>query len=83
MLDEPTTALDKTTEAQVLELVQRLRERFKATLVYVSHDLNVISEMCDRVLVMLEGRVVEEGPTAKVYRRPAQAPIGPSDGPAR
>ncbi len=72
VLDEPTTALDKTTEAQVLELVQRLRERFRATLVYVSHDLNVISEMCDRVLVMLEGRVVEEGPTAKVYRRPAQ-----------
>ncbi len=72
VLDEPTTALDKTTEAQVLELVQRLRERYRATLVYVSHDLNVISEMCDRVLVMLEGRVVEEGPTAKVYRTPTQ-----------
>jgi peptide/nickel transport system ATP-binding protein len=71
VLDEPTTALDKTTETQVLELVQRLRSRFNATLVYVSHDLNVISEMCDRVLVMLEGRVVEEGATAQVYGTPA------------
>jgi peptide/nickel transport system ATP-binding protein len=70
ILDEPTTALDKTTEIQVLELVQQLRRRFNAALVYVSHDLNVISEMCDRVLVMLEGRVVEEGPTRRVYREP-------------
>ena len=71
VLDEPTTALDKTTEAQVLELVQGLRDRYRATLVYVSHDLNVIAEMCDRVLVMLDGRVVEEGATAAVYGRPA------------
>ena len=56
--DEPTTALDKTTETQVLELVKSLRERFHTALVYVSHDLNVVSEMCDRVLVMLEGAVV-------------------------
>jgi peptide/nickel transport system ATP-binding protein len=70
VLDEPTTALDKTTEVQVLELVKRLRERFKATLIYVSHDLNVISEMCDRVVVMLEGRAVEEGATRQVYRNP-------------
>ncbi len=70
ILDEPTTALDKTTEIQVLELVRRLRERLGAALVYVSHDLNVISEMCDRVLVMLRGKVVEEGSVAQVYRRP-------------
>ncbi|MBN9428199.1 MAG: ABC transporter ATP-binding protein [Burkholderiales bacterium] len=68
VLDEPTTALDKTTEIQVLELVQQLRRRLNATLVYVSHDLNVISEMCDRVLVMLDGCIVEEGPTRQVYR---------------
>jgi peptide/nickel transport system ATP-binding protein len=73
ILDEPTTALDKTTEAQVLELVQSLRRRFGASLIYVSHDLNVISEMCDRVLVMLRGRVVEQGATARVYREPAEA----------
>jgi peptide/nickel transport system ATP-binding protein len=72
ILDEPTTALDKTTEIQVLELVKSLRNRFRTALVYVSHDLNLVSEMCDRVLVMLEGAVVEQGATAQVYRRPAQ-----------
>jgi len=71
ILDEPTTALDKTTEIQVLELVRSLRKRLNTALVYVSHDLNVVSEMCDRVLVMLRGAVVEEGPTARVYRQPS------------
>jgi peptide/nickel transport system ATP-binding protein len=71
ILDEPTTALDKTTEIQVLELVRGLRKRFDTALVYVSHDLNVVSEMCERVLVMLRGEVVEEGPTARVYRQPS------------
>jgi peptide/nickel transport system ATP-binding protein len=72
ILDEPTTALDKTTEIQVLELVKSVRERFRTALVYVSHDLNVVSEMCDRVLVMLEGAVVEQGTTAQVYRKPTR-----------
>ena len=72
ILDEPTTALDKTSETQVLELVKSLRERFRTALVYVSHDLNVVSEMCDRVLVMLDGAVVEQGPTAQVYRNPRE-----------
>jgi peptide/nickel transport system ATP-binding protein len=72
ILDEPTTALDKTTEIQVLELVKSLRTRFRTALVYVSHDLNVVSEMCERVLVMLQGAVVEDGSTAQVYRRPVQ-----------
>jgi len=49
VLDEPTTALDKTTEVQVLELVRSLRQRFNAALIYVSHDLGVISRMCDQV----------------------------------
>lgn len=70
VLDEPTTALDKTTEVQVLELIEQLRRRLKASLVYVSHDLHVISRMCDRVLVMVNGEVVEAGATAQVYRHP-------------
>jgi peptide/nickel transport system ATP-binding protein len=70
ILDEPTTALDKSTEVQVLELVQKLRARMQASLIYVSHDLNVVSQMCDRVLVMLSGRIVESGETARVYRAP-------------
>jgi len=70
ILDEPTTALDKTTEIQVLELVRDLRKRLHTSLIYVSHDLNVVSEMCDRVLVMLRGTVVEQGATRAVYRTP-------------
>ena len=70
ILDEPTTALDKTTEKQVLELIQQLRDRFNTTLIYVSHDLNVIARMCDGVLVMRHGRIVEQGPTAQLYQSP-------------
>lgn len=61
ILDEPTTALDKTVEAQVLDLVARLQKRTNTTLVYVSHDLNVIARMCERVLVMRDGRCLKTG----------------------
>jgi len=71
VLDEPTTALDKTTEVQVLELVRTLRERFGTSLIYVSHDLGVISRMCDRVIVMHQGRIVEQGPAARIFGAPA------------
>ena len=60
MLDEPTTALDKTTEAQVLDLIRRLRAARQGAMVIVTHDLNVVADICDRVLVMYAGRVVEE-----------------------
>ena len=70
VLDEPTTALDKTTESQVLDLVQDLRSQFGAALVLVTHDLNVVASLCDRVVVMKEGRVVESGPTAATFGHP-------------
>ncbi|MBA8880990.1 dipeptide ABC transporter ATP-binding protein [Phyllobacterium myrsinacearum] len=70
VLDEPTTALDKTVESQVLLLVARLQKETNTTLVYVSHDLNVIARMCERVLVMQNGKVVEEGETKSVFNRP-------------
>ncbi|MCT9813448.1 ABC transporter ATP-binding protein [Acidovorax sp. Be4] len=73
VLDEPTTALDKTTEVQVLELVRTLRHRFNTSLIYVSHDLGVISRMCDEVIVMYQGAVVEQGPAAKIFSAPAHA----------
>ncbi|MCK9507047.1 MAG: ABC transporter ATP-binding protein [Pigmentiphaga sp.] len=73
ILDEPTTALDKTTEKQVLELIQQLRDRFNTALIYVSHDLNVIARMCDDVLVMRHGRIVEQGPTTQLYQSPRHA----------
>lgn len=70
ILDEPTTALDKTVESQVLDLVSRLQQRTNTTLIYVSHDLNVIARMCERVLVMKDGKVLEDGPTDQVFTTP-------------
>lgn len=70
VLDEPTTALDKTVEAQVLDLIGEIQQRSRTTLVYVSHDLNVIARMCRRVLVMRGGEIVEDGPIATIFERP-------------
>ncbi|MGP3965458.1 ABC transporter ATP-binding protein [Nonomuraea sp. 3N208] len=68
--DEPTTALDVTTQAQILDLMRRLRERHGSAIVIITHDIGVVSELADRVLVMYGGRAVEHGPTAEVLRRP-------------
>ena len=73
VLDEPTTALDKSVEARVLDLVRRVQQDLGATLIYVSHDLNVIAKMCARVLVMRGGRVVEEGATTQIFQSPKAA----------
>ena len=73
VLDEPTTALDKTVEARVLDLVRRVQADLDATLVYVSHDLHVIGAMCERTMVMRNGKVVEQGPTQKLYDAPSSA----------
>ena len=71
VLDEPTTALDKTVETQVLDLVADLQRQNGTTLVYVSHDLNVVRRMCKRVLVMHSGKVLEDGAIEDVFHRPA------------
>jgi peptide/nickel transport system permease protein len=68
--DEPTTALDVTTQAQVLKLLNELRRDRGAALLFISHDFGVIAEVCDRVHVMYAGRVVESGPVAEVLERP-------------
>ena len=73
VLDEPTTALDKSTEVQVLELVRELRRSLGVGLVLVTHDLNVVAQMCDEVLVMKDGARVEHGPTAATFAQPATA----------
>jgi oligopeptide/dipeptide ABC transporter ATP-binding protein len=69
--DEPTTALDVTIQAQVLALIRRLARETGVAVLLVSHDLGVISQMCDRVIVMYAGRVVEEASIADVFRAPA------------
>src|SRR5690606_6411088 len=62
--DEPTTALDVTVQRQVLALLQRIREETNVAMVLISHDINVVSQVCDRVLVMYGGRIVEDLPVA-------------------
>ncbi|HEY2110103.1 MAG TPA: ABC transporter ATP-binding protein [Dongiaceae bacterium] len=68
--DEPTTALDVTVQAQILEILRQLRQERGLSIILVSHDLGVIAQMCDRVVVMKDGKVVETGSVAQVIGRP-------------
>jgi peptide/nickel transport system ATP-binding protein len=70
ILDEPTTGLDATVEAEVLDLVAGLRGEFNTSVLFISHNLGVIRKMCDTVGVLYAGRLVEEGPTASVFADP-------------
>jgi oligopeptide/dipeptide ABC transporter ATP-binding protein len=68
--DEPTTALDVTIQAQILELLAEIRERLGMAILLITHDLGVVAEMCDDVVVMYAGRVVERGPVGDVFTTP-------------
>ena len=72
--DEPTTALDVTVQAQILELMKELRERLGMAILLITHDLGVVAEMVDEVAVMYGGRIVERGPVADIFAEPA-APV--------
>jgi peptide/nickel transport system ATP-binding protein len=70
VLDEPTTALDTTTEIQVLKLVKDLRQENEMALIYITHDLTLTDYICENVLVMLDGKVVEQGRVANIFKHP-------------
>jgi peptide/nickel transport system ATP-binding protein len=69
--DEPTTALDVTIQAQVLELMKKVRSATNTAILLISHDLGVIADICDRVIVMYAGRVVEDGDVRSIFHRPS------------
>jgi oligopeptide transport system ATP-binding protein len=68
--DEPTTALDVTVQAQILELIRRLQREFGMAVIFITHDLGVVSGLCDRVLVMYAGRIVESGDVRTIFYQP-------------
>jgi oligopeptide/dipeptide ABC transporter ATP-binding protein len=68
--DEPTTALDVTVQARIVDLLNDLRERLGLAILFVSHNLDLIAEICDRVCVMYAGRIVETGPVRELFTQP-------------
>ena len=69
--DEAVSALDVSVQAQVLELLDDVRKRFDLAMLFITHDLRVAAQICDRIMVMEHGLVVEQGATAKVYAEPS------------
>ena len=71
--DEPTTALDVTIQAQILELLKSLQRRLGMAVIFITHDLGIVRRFADRVYVMRAGEVVEEGPVARIFAKPKHA----------
>jgi len=70
LLDEPTSALDVSVQAKIIALLKQLKERLKITYVFISHDLSLVANFCDRTLVIYKGRMCEMGKTSEIFRNP-------------
>lgn len=70
--DEPTTALDVTVQKEIIKLLKDLQQETEMSIIFISHDLALVSEIADRVLVMYKGEIVEQGPTAEIFHHPQQ-----------
>ncbi|MCS1351801.1 ABC transporter ATP-binding protein [Mechercharimyces sp. CAU 1602] len=68
--DEPTTALDVTIQAQILDLMRELNQEFKTAIMLITHDMGVVAEMCDRIVVMYAGQIVEEAKSRQLFQKP-------------
>jgi len=68
--DEPTTALDVTIQAQIIDLFSKLKEQFQSAFLLITHDLGVVAQMCDSVAIMYAGNIVEKGPVRKIFHSP-------------
>ncbi len=68
--DEPTTALDVNTQESILKLMKKLNQKYKMSILFISHNLRVVNEICSRVVVMKNGEIVEEGETEEIFKNP-------------
>src|SRR5690606_15037752 len=68
--DEPTTALDVTVQAQILDLMKSIQEKLGTSIILITHDLGVVADMCDRVIVMYGGQLMEEGTVYEIFNNP-------------
>jgi microcin C transport system ATP-binding protein len=73
VLDEPTSALDMSVQAQIVDLLRELQQRHRLAYIFISHDLRVIRALADQVLVMKDGRIVEQGPAESVFQQPRES----------
>jgi microcin C transport system ATP-binding protein len=78
--DEPTTALDVTVQAQILELLHNLKSKHAMSMLFITHDLGIVRRIADRVCVMTKGEIVETGPTSEIFSSPAAPLYPPSSG---
>ena len=68
--DEPVSALDLSIQAQILDLIEAIKEKYKLTIIFVSHDLSIVKSICDRVIVLKDGNIIESNNTINLFKNP-------------